>query len=205
MHSPSSDISTLWRSIPTLLILSGIASGPKLSLVRPDTPVLDMPSNSSSGGKLEGSRGDSGTSLPLNEPPEDHPVRSRTPELGLADVEQQYEDWVASRDRGSRLGLSRFDAAAAVASIAASSTEPGRTTTAAGTKAAGGHWSPAPGAAGACRPADQAMQRVQQLAEEMLTSEDEKLVLGRAIGRGAFGTVFLGRWRNLDVAVKVGV
>ena len=50
-----------------------------------------------------------------------------------------------------------------------------------------------------------AMRRVQQLTDEMMIgSEDEKLVLGRAIGRGAFGTVFHGRWRNLDVAVKVG-
>ena len=50
-----------------------------------------------------------------------------------------------------------------------------------------------------------AMRRVQQLTDEMMiVSEDEKLVLGRAIGRGAFGTVFHGRWRNLDVAVKVG-
>ena len=49
------------------------------------------------------------------------------------------------------------------------------------------------------------MRRVQQLTDEMMmVSEDEKLVLGRAIGQGAYGTVFLGRWRNLDVAVKVG-
>ena len=50
-----------------------------------------------------------------------------------------------------------------------------------------------------------AMRRVQQLTDEMMmVSEEEKLVLGRAIGQGAYGTVFLGRWRNLDVAVKVG-
>lgn len=46
-------------------------------------------------------------------------------------------------------------------------------------------------------------KRVQQLAEERLIAEDEKLVLGKPIGRGAFGMVFRGLWRNLDVAVKV--
>ena len=152
----------------------------------------------------------------------------------------EYIDWVMSRDRppGSQKMGSRFDAAAAVASISvASGSVEGR---GAGRGAGGrdGGGSTPPGAGGGTTPAtgspavgsgngsggrqqqpripsphphhlpplvNAAMQRVQQLTDEWSVgaAEDEKLVLGRAIGRGAFGTVFLGRWRNLDVAVKV--
>ncbi len=34
---------------------------------------------------------------------------------------------------------------------------------------------------------------------------EDKLELFESIGSGAFGTVYLGRWRNLGVAVKVSV
>jgi serine/threonine protein kinase len=47
-------------------------------------------------------------------------------------------------------------------------------------------------------------RRVQKIADEMLLTgtQDEKLVLGRMIGRGAFGVVYQGWWRGLEVAVK---
>lgn len=86
----------------------------------------------------------------------------------------------SSQARSAHRGAGRFDAAAAVAKIAGNSSGDDAIDT----------------------EMMDLQRRVQLLAEGRLISEDEKLVLGKPIGRGAFGMVFRGLWRNLDVAVK---
>ena len=47
------------------------------------------------------------------------------------------------------------------------------------------------------------MEEVQKVVGAIQGCEGEQLVLTDVIGKGGFGAVYRGRWRNLDVAVKV--
>lgn len=97
--------------------------------------------------------------------------------------------WASGSNRGDCLGARGFDAAAAIAHLATTSNN--------GLSPGIDDLAPVGGAV-------DLNKRVQQLAEELLLTgaQDEKLVLGRPIGRGAFGIVYHGWWRNLEVAVK---
>ena len=49
----------------------------------------------------------------------------------------------------------------------------------------------------------QPMREVQYLMDTTLAANGGRLVLREFIGKGAYGSVFRGTWRNTDVAVKV--
>ncbi|GAX74902.1 hypothetical protein CEUSTIGMA_g2348.t1 [Chlamydomonas eustigma] len=105
-----------------------------------------------------------------------------------------YDDWAKSRDRVSATNGVAFNAAAVMSNLKTSGNALQSDSSGAASMSAA---SPTH-----AQNANNALQRVQKLAEELMTSEEEKLIIGRMIGRGAFGTVFQARWRNLDVAVK---